>query len=524
MGVATREHAIVGRVRGHFYLDETVEGHARALEAVRGLAARLSDGDLVRVASALMDDDFSVVGKGGHRLVWEGMSRVYAPVGEEERYITPDIDARVARVCDVVGDDLGALAAIERQRHAHFVRAPGVAASRMIAGDDTADASMMIDSDNLAAMRWLMDELEGKVDLIYADPPYNSGERLFRYRDRFSPAAWLTMMRDRLALMARLVASTGAAAFSINEAYGSELKLLCDEAFGRANFLTALTVRVRHEDRVLKGARAYQDVTEQVLLYRGSAAFVPPRRKRPSRDHEYEWGVDVRGGAERIETIEGRRVEFYAPGAFELTRGGAPEGLKRINIRGALREANSSGRFFVAHLERHFGTHRGWLVRVHGMGGDGIGYRDFVIPSEGPRRNADYLQGRPVGRARANELPHANYADFEKDFNRVAGEDGARFRNGKKPVALLRHIMTLTGIDAKPDAVVLDPFAGSGSTAAAVMSLDAETRGGGGSGGGRRFVVIDKGEHLHTVAVARVERLMGDPAQHGRAVRFVALR
>ncbi|MCA9281421.1 MAG: hypothetical protein KDA30_05240, partial [Phycisphaerales bacterium] len=342
MGVATREHAIVGRVRGHFYLDETVEGHARALEAVRGLAARLSDGDLVRVASALMDDDLSVVGKGGHRLVWEGMSRVYAPVGEEERYITPDIDARVARVCDVVGDDLGALAAIERQRHAHFVRAPGVAASRMIAGDDTADASMMIDSDNLAAMRWLMDELEGKVDLIYADPPYNSGERLFRYRDRFSPAAWLTMMRDRLALMARLVAPTGAAAFSINEAYGSELKLLCDEAFGRANFLTALTARVRHEDRVLKGARAYQDVTEQVLLYRGSAAFVPPRRKRPSRDHEYEWGVDVRGGAERVETIEGRRVEFYAPGAFELTRGGAPEGLKRINIRGALREANSS--------------------------------------------------------------------------------------------------------------------------------------------------------------------------------------
>lgn len=518
----------VGVLRAHFDLDggEADEDRRLCAAAIAGLAsleARLSAVDMGRVISALTGDVTPT--PRAPRLMWRGMDRVYAPVigedgSERERFVTPDIEVRVEGVADIAGEALDALVALERGRFERFACVPCVASTRMIAGEDGPGSSLVIDSDNLKALRWLTPEYAGRVDLIYADPPYNSGERLFRYKDRYSPEAWLTMMRDRLALLAPMLAPTGAAALSINEAYGSELKLLCDEAFGREHFLTALTVRVRHEDRILKGARAFQDVTEQVLLYRGSSAFVPARRERAARDEEYAWGVSIEGAASRVETIGSKRVAFYAPGSFALTRGHAPDGVKRINIRGALRESNSSGRFFVAHLQALFETHRGWLIRVEGIGGDGLGYRDFVIPEDGPRRNADYLQGRPVGRDGGRASPYPNLVDFEKAFNRVAGEDDARFRNGKKPVALLRHIMTLTGIDTNPDAVVLDPFAGSGSTAAAVLSLNAEE----GDGGRRRFVVIDRGEHLHSVAVPRLEGLLGGDAHGGHPVRLVTLR
>lgn len=516
----------VAALRGHFDLDRPAGDEEAALcrhatAALEELAARLDDGAMQRVVRALTEDVVSA-GSGGHRLVWRGMGRVYAPVvgpdgDERERFITPDIEARIARVADIAGDSLLPLWALERWRCARFAEAPVVKATRMLAGATPDGASLVIDSENLKALRWMMPKYAGAVDMIYADPPYNSGERLFRYKDSFSPEAWLTMMRDRLALLARLLSPTGACALSINETYGAELRLLCDEAFGRENFLTALTVRVRHEGRVLKGARAFQDVTEQVLLYRASPAFSAPRRSRPVRDEEYAWRVSIHAPPARAETLGGKSVWYYAPGSFALSRGHAPGGLKRINIRGALRESNSSGRFFVSHLQPMFESHRGWLIRVQGIGADGLGHRDFVIPPEGPRRNADYFQGRPLGSGGLRELPFPNFADFERQFNRVAGEDGARFRNGKKPVSLLRHIMTLTGVDAKPDALVLDPFAGSGTTAAAVLGLNA------GDGGRRRFVIIDRGEHLATVAAPRLERLLRDPAHKDHPVQMLTL-
>ncbi len=528
---ASRDAPFVAALRDHFALDPPAEPWeaplaSAAMDALRALAIDLTEHDRRTVIDALTRDPVDT--DRPHRLVWRGMSRRYAPVeaqegvggkagGWKDRFITPDLDTRLATVVRIVGGALGPLAALERERCVRFGATPVVTESTPLTDARTGRPSLVIESDNLAALRYLAPTITGGVDLIYADPPYNSGERLFRYQDRFTPEAWLTMMRDRLEMLIPLLAPTGAAAFSINESYAAELKLLCDDAFGRANFLTALTVRVRHEDRIIKGARAYQDVTEQVLLYRASPAFTPPRRSSPRRDDEYEWAITLHAPPARTQPIAGRAVEFYAPGSFALTRGHAPDGLKRINIRGALREANSSGRFFVAYLEPLFAEHRGWLIRVPGIGADGLGRRDFLIPPDGPRRNADYLQGRPLDATPTRELPYPNLADFEGRFNKVAAEDGARFRNGKKPVALLRHIMTLTGIDAKPDALVLDPFAGSGSSAAAVLALNKH------DGGARRFVAIDRAEHLRSVTVPRLQRLLADPAHADHAATLLAL-
>ena len=213
-------------------------------------------------------------------------------------------------------------------------------------------------------------------------------------------------------------------------------------------------------------------------------------------------------------------MERFEPDAFRLVKdaSGKEGGLKRINIRGALREANSSGRFFVRHLEWAMKGAPGCMFRVHGMGGDGLGYRDFIIPPEGSRRrNPDYLQGRPVGRAaRRAGRPFPNLVDFSGAFNGVHREGDVEFRNGKKPIAFLDHVLRLQGIDRRQDATIVDCFAGSGSTAVAVSSLDAEDQ------GARCTVLVARGPWYAHVLIPRLTRAAGSVTS-GRGIRQLRL-
>ncbi len=337
--------------------------------------------------------------------------------------------------------------------------------------DWDATRNVYIEGDNLEALRLLRRSYAGAVRLVYIDPPYNTGGG-FIYHDEFGHAEWLGLMAPRLALARELLREDGAIALSISENELFHLKLLCDEVFDEDNYLTTFTVKVRHESRILKGDKDYHEVAEYLLLYRKSHAFNAPKQKAQGHADDYVWRVEELSAPSETVTMGARTVQVFRPGQYRLVRGEAGlQSLKRISIRGSLKEGNSSGRFYMKYLDAYSGE-KGLLFKVPDIGDDALDFRYFLTPDTDRRRNGDYFQGVPQRRTE-RAVPYPNLLDFEHAFNRVGREGGVEFRNGKKPVAFLEKVLELTGM-RETDGIVLDFFAGSATTAHAVMKSNAQ--------------------------------------------------
>jgi len=166
---------------------------------------------------------------------------------------------------------------------------------KAIKNDDDKPTHILIEGDNYHALTCLNYTHKEKIDLIYIDPPYNTGSDGFRYRDKrvvekfpdgtdvpkdhpLRHSYWLSFMSKRLELASNLLKPEGVILISINEEEYSQLKLLCDKIFQESNYMTSFTVKVRHEDRILKGDKDYHETTEQLLLYRKSPRFKTIKR------------------------------------------------------------------------------------------------------------------------------------------------------------------------------------------------------------------------------------------------------
>ncbi len=156
--------------------------------------------------------------------------------------------------------------------------------SKEIRTDDSED-NILIEGDNYHALTVLNYTHKEKIDVIYIDPPYNNGNKDFIYNDRYVEkedgyrhSKWLNFMEKRLNLAKELLKKSGVIFISINEEEQAQIKLLCDKIFGDKNYLTAFTIKVRHEDRILKGDKDYHEVVEYLYLYQKTNKFKPIKR------------------------------------------------------------------------------------------------------------------------------------------------------------------------------------------------------------------------------------------------------
>jgi adenine specific DNA methylase Mod len=97
---------------------------------------------------------------------------------------------------------------------------------------------MLIRGDNLLGLKALEQEFAGKVKCVYIDPPYNTGSAFEHYDDGVEHSIWLSLMRDRIELLRRLLSSDGSLWITVDDNEAHYLKVLCDEVFGRRNFVT----------------------------------------------------------------------------------------------------------------------------------------------------------------------------------------------------------------------------------------------------------------------------------------------
>jgi adenine-specific DNA-methyltransferase len=376
--------------------------------------------------------------------------------------------------------------------------------------------SLLVRGDNLRVLRALAREMPGRFRLAYVDPPYNTGRTFAEYVDRRAPDAWREMMAARLPLVRELLSPDGALALDIDDTeLGASLEL-GDAIFGRENRVSLITiVRSATTGHKARNAGPVNVTSFLVLWARDRRAFRPAPlvRARSGRDRAYStW----------IENPEAPPSRFtFAPLGLVVARalGHASAARARRALGAAAWEAELE-RFALAHAER---VVRFAQVRVDAVsraaqqaversrGRDEplvlkrAGYTDMVLV-RGNRmlRLADKV--RSVDGAPCIVEPLTNVWD-DLGFQGIAREGGVRFERNKKPERMLQRVLELC---TEPGDWVLDPFAGSGTTAAVALKT------------GRRFVTVEKERALFEAARGRLERVVRgeDPTGITRAVRW----
>jgi adenine-specific DNA-methyltransferase len=130
---------------------------------------------------------------------------------------------------------------------------------------DTKASNMLINGDNLLGLKALEKDFEGQIKCVYIDPPYNTGHAFEQYDDGIEHSIWLNLMRQRLQIIYNLLSNEGSLWISIDDDEGHYLKVICDEIFGRKNFINTVIWHKKHTRS--NDARFFSDNHDFILVY-----------------------------------------------------------------------------------------------------------------------------------------------------------------------------------------------------------------------------------------------------------------
>lgn len=377
--------------------------------------------------------------------------------------------------------------------------------SRAIKKLKDAPTNLIIEGDNYHSLSVLNFTHVGKVDVIYIDPPYNTGKKDdFIYNDHyvdsedtFRHSKWLSFMSKRLRLAKDLLASDGVIFISIDDNEHSHLRVLCNQIFGEENFLTNLNIQVRYADKSLNEEKPFKPLLEYVLVYAKNAKLFQPNRPKEQYTSDkfiYEI-VELSRGTDA--EVNGHKVTIFKKGQWKLVthEEGATNLLKETWISGSIYTTMSYGKVFQAVVEPRVAEDGlGSLYKVHGRGDDGLGYRYYTAPQRANATRGKMYSGMPLSRVEEMKTdegairfaPIPNFYDFSADFGNIRHEGGIGFNSGKKPVKMLKQLINY---HKGTDITVLDFFAGSGSTGHAVIEANKD------DSGNRRFILCTNNEN-----------------------------
>lgn len=346
--------------------------------------------------------------------------------------------------------------------------------------------NLFIEGDNLDALKLLQESYLDKVKMIYIDPPYNTGND-FIYKDNFAESTqtflerseqideegnrlvantesngryhsdWLSMMYSRLKLARNLLTDDGVIFISIDDNEQANLKRLCDEIFGAESFIAQISWR-RQDGQTNIGQIAR--VKEYVFLY-GKSNKVRlgrlPLSEKAKKDYQYQDERGYYGRGRLREPVRGRYN-------YDLK---SPQGT------------TAQGPWLIS-LEEFQKLEKEDLIHWPENGGS-------------PRRKI-YLNDMLKKGQISNDFWNIEYGTNQRASLEVEKLLGGRYFDFPKPTSLLANILNIGLVDS--NALILDFFAGSATTAHAVMQLNAE------DGGNRRFIMVQLPEATDTKSEA----------------------
>lgn len=379
---------------------------------------------------------------------------------------------------------------------------------------DATSQNMVIQGDNLEALKALLPYYAGRVKCIYIDPPYNTGSAFEHYDDNLEHSKWLDMMYPRLELLRELLSEDGFFCCHIDDSESHYLKVILDEIFGRKNYHTSFYLQVRYGNKTLAEDSDYQKLVEQCLIY-SNGKTKPNKIKEDYSINKFEWRITEKQPGKILE-LGNKKVELFQSEQYSIERiEPCLRGLKETWATGSLiKQKASSGEFFhlnIAPRKQEDGLN--CLYKVYGIGEDGLGYRYFTGPKKHNASKGKFYSGVPLFRLTelksgfsSKETPIPNFYDFSGDFGNCRLEGDADFRGGKKPESLLQLILKHF---SDTNDLVLDSFLGSGTTAAVAHKMN------------RRYIGIEMGDHAKTHCAVRLQKVIdGEQGGISKAVNW----
>lgn len=395
--------------------------------------------------------------------------------------------------------------------------------SRKIEGNpSTSDYNFLLEGDNLHSLHLLSKTHSGMIDVIYIDPPYNTGNKDFIYNDKivdktdvYSHSKWLSFMSKRLEIAKELLSNNGVIFISIDDNEQAQLKLLCDEVFGEQNFINLISVNSKVSAGASGGGedKRLKKNIEYILIYCKSIDAIPPlkpiyketdlmsyiqKMKSDGKSFKYTNILYEFDDIEYYKTIKdgsGDDIVIKKVNRYSIKTVNAISKLENIteqevylkyydrimtttnaqtSIRTRVWEAtDSEDNMYVATYTPKSGKNKGKTIDLIFKGKQKV----LVIwLKDSSLKNKNKIVKRE------------KIGTFWDGFSwiNVSKEGKIKFENGKKPIALIMQALKLTD---NRNSIVLDFFAGSGSAGHAVSQLNKE------DGGNRKYILCTNNEN-----------------------------
>lgn len=328
----------------------------------------------------------------------------------------------------------------------------------------------LIFGDNLLALKALEQQFTGKIKCIFIDPPYNTGSAFTHYDDGIEHSIWLSLIRERLQLLWKLLTDDGSIWITIDDTECHYLKVLCDELFGRANFVSSFAWE---KDQGRRGDTDISSAHDHILLYARSrdiwrkarhllprSAEQESRYRNPDNDPRGRWLQGDNGTAKS--GSEGARFPIKLPSGREVV---PPKGNYWRFSKENFEQARAEGRVHFGAKGDSMPVIKRYLTEV----------QQGVVPRT-------WWPAEEVG---SNQ-------DAKRDHLRKLLPSIEPFAT-PKPEQLLQRIFL---ISTSPGDWVLDSFAGSGTTGAVAHKMQ------------RRWIMVELEESCHTHIIPRLKKVL----------------
>lgn len=361
--------------------------------------------------------------------------------------------------------------------------------------EDNGSENKVIRGDNLDALKALLPQYEGKIKCIYIDPPYNTGNEKWIYNDNVNDPKikkwlgevvgkegedlsrhdkWLCMMYPRLKLLQRLLADDGAIFVSIDDNEQALLRLICDEIFGYNNFINNVIWQKKYSPQ--NDAKYFSDMHDFIVVYAKNKNnwernLLPRDVEQNSRYKNLD--NDPRGAWKSSDLS----VKTYSPD-YDYP-------IKTPNGRIVNPPQGRCWRTSKENFEKLVKDNRIWF----GVNGDNV-------PSI--KRFLSEVQDGKVPVTLWFRTDVGDNQEARQELKKIFSDSAFPFDTPKPP----RLIERILQIATNKDSIILDSFAGSGTTAHAVLNMNKE------DGGNRKFILVEMEDYADSITAERVKRVI----------------
>lgn len=387
---------------------------------------------------------------------------------------------------------------------------------------DPRSENMLIHGDNLIALQALQQDFAGTVKCIYIDPPYNTGTAFEHYDDGVEHSKWLSMMNERLKCLRTLLKDDGTIFVQIDDNEQAYLRVLCDEIFGRRNFLNMVSVNAKVSAGASGGGedKKLKKNIEYILIYCKNMDAFPgfkpiykrtelmkyiENMKEAGKSYKYTSVLYRCEGFEFYKTIKdgaGDDITIYKVNDYEI------KSVKQVAQLEGITEAEVYSKYFERIMTT---TNAQTSIRKRiwdATDSENNMYKAVYIPKTGKNKDKE-TELLLMGKQKVLVIWLKDTAEWIKkkiykkervgtywdgfSWINVTKEGSVLFPNGKKPESLLKQVIEMATDEGD---LVLDSFLGSGTTAATAHKLS------------RKWIGIEMGEQAYTHCKVRLDNVI----------------